>query len=521
MINLFKIFGNICLLTIMSFTFIACENPTNDEVSTVWETASQRVTKITFSGAVQRVVVDFHDLTDNDIFLVKVNTSDLVVNAANTGRVMNVSPYLSEVLPHTLQAHNISDNELPRIGRPFNEAHLFPLPMPVVREAPLRTRSVFVPPVVNDRRNFWVETVVGNLTFISREAVLEATGTHSNIWVMGNSISRPQAQALAKNFDIIYPAATEILGFEYGGRPGHPNPGGRDGDPKIQILVYEIGSNVAGYFWEKDFYTDAQLLPGWRSNNAEIFYIDASTVISSPDFIISTLIHELQHMINFNVKRVERRLSSPAWYNEMLSMMAEDIIAGFLTALPPTNSGHVIQQRIPLFLSDYIDEGVTEWGQQLISYSTKYAFGAYLLRNHGGADLLRRILANNAVGIPSITAALNEIRPGLTFNEALIRYGESLVFANPVPSGVMTFDRTVETTINGKNYTAFGFNIWDMQRRGSSAKGPIIHDLTQRNMRPHSVSLHSADAWQNKSGSYSITLQRPRDPNIVFILMVK
>jgi len=51
--------------------------------------------------------------------------------------------------------------------------------------------------------------------------------------------------------------------------------------------------------------------------------------------------------------------------------------------------------------------------------------------------------------------------------------------------------------------------------------GPLIYNLSQREMRPHSVSLHSSDEWKNKTGNYTISLNRPVDSNVHFIVMVK
>jgi len=481
---------------------------------------NQWVTRVNFSGAEQTATVNLNNLYNNDIYLVRVNTSDSVVNAGNTGSIQNVSPILSnyEIMPNAITQPN---NDLPIMGRPHDEQLLFPLPKPIAAESGFMSPVAnFIAPVVGNTRNYWVESAYGNRNFLQKSAILRATGKHGNIWVMDSSITTTQAQELSARFDIIYPAVTNILGYEYGGKPGHAVPGGKDGDPKIQILVYDIGNNVGGYFWGKDYYTDAQLPTGWKSNNAEIFYISASLVNNSITYIYSTLAHEFQHMINFNVKEVEKSVSSPSWYNEMLSLMTEDVIAELIN-IPITNRYHIIQQRMPTFLDSYADEGVTEWSTlQSTSYAKGFAFGAYLLRNYGGADLLKRILANNTVGIDSITSALSEITSGLTFNDALLRYGEAMLYSNSIPSGILTYNKTVTNTINGTTYTAFAFDIWNMTRTGGGT-GPVIYNLNQRALRPQSITLHSADTWKNKSGTYSVSLQRPTNPDIQLILMVK
>jgi len=466
--------------------------------------------------------VAFENLSGHDIYLVKVNTSNLIVSAASTGGAP------SESLQNIIENSLLFGEELPRMGHPaadeFNAN-----PPPIVEEAPRRQRAVFVPPVVDDTKDFWVETYYDSRIFEQRQATLLATGTYGNIWVMNentvsdtsaNTITSTQAQTLAEKFDLIYPLETNLLGYEYGGGPG--GDGGKDGDPKAQILIYDMlnasgeSAGVAGFFWGKDFYDDP-LSNGWRSNLAEIFYISASQINNNPDYSYSTLIHEFQHMINFNQKNVIQGVSSATWYNEMLSMMAEDLIAP-LIGVDSTNSNHAIRVRMPRALASYYLEGITEWRTlENISYATKCAFGAYLVRNYGGAELLQSILANNTTNIASITSALDQFQNGLTFEQVLKRYGEAMIFSgSQMPEGVLTFDKTVTKTINGTAYTAYGFNVWN----DFTQKGPAVLDLNPRAMRPHSISIHSTNEWKDRTGNLSIPLERPSDPNVVLYLMV-
>jgi hypothetical protein len=299
----------------------------------------------------------------------------------------------------------------------------------------------------------------------------------------------------------------------------------------VQILVYDIvdasgaQAGSAGYFWGKDFYNDTQLPTGQRSNLAEIFYIDASQLNDVPVYIYSALIHEFQHMINFNQKSVKQSVSSATWYNEMLSMMAEDVI-GPLIDIATENSYHPIRTRMPTALDYYYAISTMGWNtasslNSSISYATKFAFGAYLMRNYGGAELLQRILANSTVNDVSITSALNELNEfesELTFEQALKRYGEAMIFSGPsMPQGVMTFDKTVLSTINGQTYTAYGFDIWN---DFGTTKGPYALE-SQWEMMSYSITIHSTNGWKNKTGNYSITLNRPSDQNVVLYLMVK
>jgi len=462
--------------------------------------------------------VALNNLYGNDIYLVKINTSDLAVSSSNIGGAANIVSMNSSVNSIDF-AYPIKDHI-----QEFNAN-----PPPIIEEALRRQRAAFVPPVVGDTRSYWVETYYHSETWVQKQATLLATGTHGNIWVMNenitsgtssNKISTSQAQEMAAKFDLLYPLTTNIFGYEYGGGPN--GDGGMDGDKKIQILVYDFVDafgnkpEVSGFFWAKDFYNYSTQ----KSNLAEIFYFDASTVIKNPDFTYSALIHEFQHMINFNRKYVEHRnpltgvgLTSAAWYTEMLSMLAEDVIAP-LIGIAPTNSGHVINRYIPRFRNSYYNVGITEWNDDGASYPTKYAFGAYLIRNYGGPELLRKIINNDKTDVESITLALQEVSAGMDFIKALKRYGEAMIFSgSSIPEGVFTFDKTVTSTINGQTYTANRFDIWG--GNGLSVNPSIAE------MRPHSIIVQQANEWKNLTGSLSITLNRPSDPNVVLYLMVK
>jgi len=506
------------LVFVLTFGFISCPNDNDKSSSPSIET------------------FNFSNLDGNDIYLVKVNKSGTVVNDENTGGAR----ILSSNIANNINERSEIYEELPFTGNPaateFNAN-----PLPFNKESTYRLLNAFnnfVPPDVGDTRNFWVETAIfGRLIWTEKQATLRATGTHGNIWVMDENyspssteklnyqITTEQAEALSDKFDLIYPAATNILGFEYGGGPN--GDGGVDDDPKIQILVYDIDrDNVAGYFWGKDLHQQSQLDTNSRNaktNLAEIIYLDASETNNFPDYMYSLMIHELQHFINYSVKWIKHGKSSATWYNEMLSAMAEDIIAPMI-GVNASNRYHSINQRMRRFLVWYDQVGITEWNTSSASstynsYSKGFAFGAYLLRNYGGAELLKRILANNTTNIESISSALNELYSGMNFEKALVRFGETMIYSGPLmPEGVMTFDKSVTNTINGYTYTAYGFDIYN---DFIHINDPLIFNLQKINMRPHLISVHSVDRWKNISGNISISLEKSTNNNLELYLLVK
>jgi hypothetical protein len=282
-------------------------------------------------------------------------------------------------------------------------------------------------------------------------------------------------------------------------------------------------TGLGGYFWQKDWFSQAELdrtayPPPLKTNYAEIFYLNSVYLDKlDPSFMYSTLAHEFQHMINFNLKRIRQGLTSPTWYDEMLSMLTEDVIDPFI-GIPATDAGHPIRQRMPSFLATYNDYGLEEWvnGSAAV-YPKNYAFGAYLVRNYGGPLLLQKMLANNSVGIASISAALGEITPGMNFQHALDRYGEALVYNGTAPD-VISFNHDVTQTVNGKSYTFAGFNIWNMTRNPGPGKGPKSYAASD-DVKGYSVQLQLLAT--NQSGDFSVTLNRPVSPYIDLYVMTR
>jgi hypothetical protein len=291
---------------------------------------------------------------------------------------------------------------------------------------------------------------------------------------------------LAAKFDLIYPLETRILGYEYGGDPSNTETyGGKDGDPKIQILVYDfygdsggLGS-TGGFFWSKDFYYG---------------------------------------------------VNSQSWYNEMLSMAAEDMVSP-LIGIGPTNNSHPISQRISNFLTSYANEGVNTWngsGNTLESYSYKYTFGAYLARNYGGVELVKNILANESTNEASVVAALRQTtgNTSIDFNYAVEKFAEAFIFSNP-KDGRATFNQTVTKTISGTTYTFTGFDIWNARYTLTGGSyhnwgGPTIYPLAnQPTMQPNSVYVQSLSAdWKTGTLS-SVMLNKPAAAGVKLYLMVR
>ena len=130
----------------------------------------------------------------------------------------------------------------------------------------------------------------------------------------------------------------------------------------INIVIYDIGNDFAkatsgtivGYFHSKDYYA-----PGIAnySNSGKYLYLDSYFASCIPAMTYSTLAHEFQHMINWNMKHIQK---------------------GLKASYTPKN-------RLATFENYYRYSGL-EYNNSatLVSYASVYAFGAWLVREFGG-----------------------------------------------------------------------------------------------------------------------------------------
>ena len=124
-----------------------------------------------------------------------------------------------------------------------------------------------------------------------------------------------------------------------------------------------------------------------------------------PKETVSTLAHEFQHMIHFYQHSILRGANTETWVNELCSMATEDIVSDKLgTPGPrgvdppvPTAGSPGLTGRLNRYnYRDYLN--VTKWlsgNDVLYSYSLAYSFGAYLIRNFGGAAFLKNVVQNS------------------------------------------------------------------------------------------------------------------------------
>ncbi len=283
-----------------------------------------------------------------------------------------------------------------------------------------------------------------------------------NIWVSNDSfdsgsgcltekcVTQAMVDALADTFlksastdNDIYDWVTNIYGEEWGSDAEAKYSYLIPANDEITILLTDIDDDglpapnqgrVVGFFWGKDNF-DKTVFSG--SNERVMFYIDSVMFANGetlwsiddawPKEIVSTLAHEFQHMIHYYQKNILRYANisdqTDTWINEMLSESTEDIIA--------TKIGHSVEGRDPTF-NENNTLSLTSWNGILADYSKVNVYGAYLLRNYGGAQVLHDIMYNSFDDQQAVVDAVRKTPQGLdkTFADLLNEWGVAVMLSD-------------------------------------------------------------------------------------------
>lgn len=575
----------VTLLAFVSLSLSACaffekdSDPKPAYAISIGYDAGNPVTKLPTDQGRLRVTVT--GLSGESVFLVKCNGSPYDAAEGTTGMIdegtvdRSVARAADSALPGAFalnagrpRAGAVSTGGVIRREHPLASSFTLPpsgrsreVAALTVAEQLAKPPAGHVPYAKTDvgtaKKAFYVEN--SSYKWKATSATLRGFGDHCLVWVAdenynasgGEGVSDESVSGIVTSFDKLYYPETALLGHEYGGgvSPTDASYGGADGEARVNIFVYDIeydydgtstqDSGIVGYFWAKDLFpqdVSPSALVGTSSsvetvsNVGEIFYIDAHFLHEYADFTYVTLAHEFQHMINFNRKNARLNIADdvPTWYNEMLSLMAEDALAPLLGI--DSSSDAAPAERMRLFNYYYPMGGLTYWDPDYAgyySYPFAYAFGAYLARNYGGARLLESLLANDSVGVDSVNSALSSVGSAADFPTAFQKFGESLVFGSGSPSSVNSFYREPASykiaLPNGEcTFTYSGIDLWnyDYDVEGETYRGPWVCRSGEYPIKEYGVFVDSVYDLQKVYDSVTFDVVPPSDPDVSTYIMI-
>lgn len=341
-------------------------------------------------------------------------------------------------------------------------------------------KTIINPTIYNDSNvnttttQFWTYKEYGSNDFEKRDFTLKAFGKHCLVWVENTCIEKITDDKITKiqeGFDKLYDVETDIFGSATDYSVINSYEFITEISDKVNIVFQEIDNNgISGFFSAKDYFSQKAIdeiskkepeIAGMKSNETQILYMNYEYLLEDINFALSTVAHEFQHLLNFIHDCVSLGEVTETWYTEMLSVLAQDI---FHEMISPEISEPF--DRLTFFRT-FPNYGITYWTDQpyivdaksMISYSVNYAFGAFLFRNYGGADLLRAMTSheNGVVNINAIDYALRKIHPGKNYTfENLARKFHQIFLTTSINGNleeykdIVTLNREIEFEAGSK-----------------------------------------------------------------------
>jgi immune inhibitor A len=229
-------------------------------------------------------------------------------------------------------------------------------------------------------------------TFLTDDGQVEATllglTDHAYFWVENSlNYDRQEVQAIADRLETeFYPRLVNLFGQEW--QPG------MDNDPHFSVLhiAGETDASELGYFSSVDAYPRELYAD---SNEQEMVYLIMGNLELGEDLYYGTLVHELQHLIQWYIDPNEE-----TWLNEGLSQLAE-IYLGFHTA---TAVDYIRNPDTRLNTWDYDSDAVDA------HYSAAYLFAVYVWEQLG-ETAVQELARHPANGMAAVHAILQGHAP--------------------------------------------------------------------------------------------------------------
>ena len=172
-----------------------------------------------------------------------------------------------------------------------------------------------------NRNDFYVMRINGS-QYAERIKIFKVEETANLIIYAesGYSINYNYVSYVAKKFEDNYSKMINIYG----------NHTDVDKNGKIIILFQKINANISGNSIVMGYFLPNDLIYG-DFNNAEILYMDINLLNSNHKLIAGTVLHEFQHLINFNVNYIKKGKDMSLWLNESLSESTSILFDSYMT----------------------------------------------------------------------------------------------------------------------------------------------------------------------------------------------
>ncbi len=485
-------------------------------------------------------VFQLNNLTNNNVYFIFSNTNTSTLKTLPTVEGSNVPNQFFNAYQQTYYEDNkiTEDREISKFnnnpGRYANRGVYDPgrLQTPVTKAGSY---------ILGSTENF-IDYYSTNPLPSTLRKIINANGKNLHVWVADDcwSSSSPKANYVTQQMvdelsvkflntgtnDDIYEWVTNIIGSPWE-QTSYSNliPGTND----IHIMLCDIKNDnstnggTIGYFWGGNNYLKTSVA---KSNEKLLFFADAVLLATPggssweitdywPQTLVSTLAHEFQHMIHFYQKAIKNDIPSNTAVNEMASMCIEDLIANKIFSNGPrgvaygtANAGSASNTsgRLPGYNSrNYYN--LLDWSDNddevYLNYSKTYAFGAYLMRNYGGANLIKQIVQNSFTGVNCIVDAVNQNGgAGLTYENILRNFGAANLMSdntNLTQGYILNTGTWFTSSVNGITYQVGSINLYNYN------PSPFLYITLPATQRAGSNLYYAAGTSVSGSKQWSFT----------------
>lgn len=352
-----------------------------------------------------------------------------------------------------------------------------------------------------------------------KEATLKACNDVCNVWFVDdcetvNFTDDSIFKNVAEKFKIIYDPEIEIMGdHKYSEKCVSYF---IDPSQKINIIIYDIDydsepdqkGGVFGLFYGADMYTAEALnqIPDnqQKTNETQCIYLDSFFLSKDEKQVYSTLAHEFNHLLTFCNKTVLYGEDPQTWFKEMLSMITEDMLQNLLDIEDISSP----KGRLPMFCKYYNYGFLDSWNRKkvddsledtLINYANTYAYGAYLVRNCGGFDFLKRLATSEYINQAAIDDAIRLCNDS---NEDISDFKSSIEFFPEIILDVYFKDwkhsSLNKTIIYENNDNVYFDAIKLIYSESNKNYGPNIYEIDdQLDLGGQSFSIHQVEDYES------------------------
>jgi len=243
-----------------------------------------------------------------------------------------------------------------------------------------------------------------------------------------------------------------------------------------------------------------------KTNETQCIYLDSFFLTKDEKQVYSTLAHEFNHLLTFCNKTVLYGKNPETWFKEMLSMITEDMLQNLLDIEDVSSP----KGRLPYFCQYYNYGFLDSWNRNkvddsledtLINYANTYAYGAYLVRNCGGFDFLKRLATSEYINQAAIDDAISSCNDS---NEDISDFKSSIEFFSEIILDVY-FKNWDRSSLNKKiiyeNNNNVYFDAIDLELKypdSNNTYRPNIYRIDyQLDLGGHSFSIHRVEDYES------------------------